>query len=124
MQGISGISSDFRDLEKGAEEGNDRAIAAQKCFAYAVAKYVGAYAAAMNGVDVVAFTAGVGENDPIIRGMVGEYLGFLGIKIDPEKNKCRGEERVISTDDSTALAMVVPTNEELAIARETVALLK
>ena len=124
VQGISGISSDFRDLEKGAEEGNDRAIAAQKCFAYAVAKYVGAYAAAMNGVDVVAFTAGVGENDPIIRGMIGEYLGFLGIKIDPEKNKCRGEERVISTDDSTALAMVVPTNEELAIARETVALLK
>ena len=124
VQGISGISSDFRDLEKGAEEGNDRAIAAQKCFAYAVAKYVGAYAAAMNGVDVVAFTSGVGENDPIIRGMIGEYLGFLGIKIDPEKNKCRGEERVISTDDSTALAMVVPTNEELAIARETVALLK
>ena len=124
VEGISGISSDFRDLEKAAEEGNSRAEAAQKCFAYAVAKYVGAYAAAMNGVDVVAFTAGVGENDAVIRSMVGQYLNFLGIKIDPEKNKVRGEERIISTDDSTALAMVVPTNEELAIARETVALLK
>ena len=124
VEGLSGISSDFRDLEKAADEGNARAEAAQKCFSYAVAKYVGAYAAAMGGVDVVAFTAGVGENDSVIRAMVGKYLGFLGIKIDPEKNNCRGVERVISTDDSKALAMIVPTNEELAIARETVEILK
>lgn len=122
MLGVSGVSSDFRDLNTAAEEGNARAAAALKVFSYSVAKYIGAYTAAMNGVDVIAFTAGVGENDDVVRKLVGEYLGFLGVTIDPEKNKVRGEERVISTEDSKTLVMVVPTNEELAIARETVAL--
>ena len=120
--GISGVSSDFRDLDKASNEGNHRAEMAVKVFSYRVAKYVGAYAAAMNGVDVVAFTAGAGENDGVVREQVCSYLGFLGIKLDKEKNNCRGEERIISTDDSTTLAMIVPTNEELAICRETVAL--
>lgn len=123
VQGLSGVSSDFRDLQNGADEGNARCYAAQKVFCYAVAKYVGGYAAAMNGLDAVVFTAGVGENDGVIRDMICQHLGYLGITLDPEKNKVRGEERIISTEDSTRLAMVVPTNEELAIARETVALL-
>ncbi len=123
VQGLSGVSSDFRDLQAGADAGNARCYAAQKVFCYAVAKYVGAYAAAMNGLDAVVFTAGVGENDGVIRDMICQNLGYLGITLDPEKNKVRGEERIISTEDSTRLAMVVPTNEELAIARETVALL-
>lgn len=122
IQGISGVSSDFRDLDKASAEGNHRAQIAVEVFSYRVAKYVGAYAAAMNGVDVVAFTAGAGENDAVVREQVCSYLGFLGIKLDKEKNNCRGVEQVISTDDSTTIAMVVPTNEELAICRETVAL--
>ena len=122
IQGISGVSSDFRDLVKASAEGNHRAQIAVEVFSYRVAKYVGAYAAAMNGVDVVAFTAGAGENDAVVREQVCSYLGFLGIKLDKEKNNCRGVEQVISTDDSTTIAMVVPTNEELAICRETVAL--
>lgn len=121
--GISGVSSDFRDLGSAAEAGNERAEAALDVFAYRVAKYIGSYAAAMNGVDVVAFTAGVGENDIGVRARIMSYLSYLGIKIDEEKNKVRGQEAVISSADSTALAMVVPTNEELAIARETFALL-
>ncbi len=123
VDGLSGVGSDFRDLSKAAEEGNERAQYAIEVFCYRVAKYVGAYAAAMNGVDVIAFTAGIGENDNVIRAKVLSYLGFLGVYVDDEKNNCRGVERVISTDDSKILAMVVPTNEELAIARETVALL-
>ncbi len=122
VAGVSGVSSDFRDLGKAAEEGNHRAAVAVDMFAYRVAKYVGAYAAAMNGVDVIAFTAGIGENDISMRAKILSYLGFLGVKLDAEKNNIRGEERVISTEDSTVLAMVVPTNEELAICRETVAL--
>ena len=122
VAGVSGVSSDFRDLGKTAEEGNHRAAVAVDMFAYRVAKYVGAYAAAMNGVDVIAFTAGIGENDISMRAKILSYLGFLGVKLDAEKNNIRGEERVISTEDSTVLAMVVPTNEELAICRETVAL--
>ena len=124
VEGLSGISSDFRDLENAAAEGNELAKATQEVFAYRVAKYVGAYAAAMGGVDAVVFTAGIGENDAVIRKMIGSYLGFLGIKIDDEKNNCRGVEKIISTDDSSALAILIPTNEELAIARETVALVK
>lgn len=124
VQGLSGVSSDFRDLSAAVEAGNPRAKAAIEVFCYSVAKYIGAYTAAMNGVDAIAFTAGVGENDSDVRRIVGQYLGYLGVTIDSEKNKVRGEERIISTDDSKTVVMVVPTNEELAIARETVALVK
>ena len=124
VEGISGISSDFRDLENAADEGNERAILAQDAFAYRVAKYVGAYAAAMNGVDAIAFTAGVGENDSVIREKVCAYLGYLGLTLDKEANKGRGKEIQLSTPDSTLKAFLIPTNEELAIARETVALVK
>lgn len=121
--GLSGnLSSDFRDLESGANEGNALAKTALEVFAYRVAKYVGSYVAAMNGVDVIAFTAGIGENACIVREMVLGYLGYLGITLDKEANGGRGEEIRISTEDSKVLVMVIPTNEELAIARETVAL--
>ena len=122
VQGISGVSSDFRDLESAAEEGNSRAQAALDVFTYRVAKFIGYYAAAMNGVDVICFTAGIGENDIGVRAEILSYLGFLGCHLDKEANNIRGEERVISTKDSKVTAMVVPTNEELAIARETVAI--
>ena len=124
VQGLSGISSDFRDLCAAAEEGNQRARMTLETYSYRVAKYVGAYTAAMNGVDIIAFTAGVGENNAIIREQVGAYLGYLGTAIDPEKNSIRGEETIISTPDSKVTVMVVPTNEELAIARETLRLTK
>lgn len=116
------LSSDFRDLAAGAAEGNVPAQIALKVFAYRVAKYVGSYAAAMNGVDVIAFTAGVGENDKAVRAEIISYLGYLGIELDEEANGIRGEEVTISTPDSKVTAMVIPTNEELAISRETVAL--
>ena len=122
VQGISGVSSDFRDLEGAAHEGNERAQEALDGFTYRVAKFVGYYAAAMNGVDVICFTAGIGENDIAVRAEILSYLEFLGCKLDPEANNCRGEEKIISTPDSKVIAMVVPTNEELAIARETVAI--
>lgn len=122
VQGVSGISSDFRDLTAGAKEGNKRAQIALDVFGYRVAKYVGSYVAAMNGVDAIVFTAGIGENDGNIRAKVCEYLGYLGITIDAEANKQSGKEVVISTADSKVKVLVVPTNEELAIARETVAL--
>ena len=122
VEGISGVSSDFRDLGDAAEKGNDRAQAALDVFAYRVAKYIGSYAAAMNGVDAISFTAGIGENDIGMRASILKYLGYLGISLDAEKNNFRGEERVISTEDSKVIAMVVPTNEELTIARETVKL--
>lgn len=122
VQGVSGLSSDFRDLAAGAAEGNKRAQIALDVFAYRVAKYVGSYAAAMNGVDAITFTAGIGENDGSMRAKVCEYLGYLGIEIDAEANAKRGEEIVISTPDSKVKVLVIPTNEELAIARETVAL--
>ena len=124
VQGMSGLSSDFRDLTAGAKEGNKRAQNAIEVFAYRVAKYVGSYVAAMNGVDAIAFTAGIGENVGIIRAKVCEYLGYLGIELNPEANEKRGEEIEISTADSKVRVLVVPTNEELAIARETVALVK
>ena len=117
-----GVSSDFRDLGEAAAGGNEAAITALETFAYRVAKYIGAYAAAMNGVDVIVFTAGVGENNGEARAMIGEYIGFLGTNIDPEKNKMRGEEIVLSDADAKVTTMVIPTNEELAIARETVRL--
>lgn len=122
VEGVSGVSSDFRDLDNAADEGNNRAKIALEVFIYRVAKYVGAYAAAMNGVDVIAFTAGIGENAGNVRAGVCKYLSYLGIEIDEEANKKRGEEITISTADSKVKVMVVPTNEELAIARDTVAL--
>lgn len=124
VQGMSGISSDFRDLEGAAKEGNAAGIRALEAFNYRVAKYIGAYTAAMNGVDVICFTAGIGENGVSTRAEVCSYLGYLGVKIDPEANNVHGEERVISTPDSKVTVFCLPTNEELAIARETVALVK
>ena len=122
--GLSGgFSSDFRDLEKAYREGDQAAVRAMKTFIYRVVKYIGAYTAAMNGVDVICFTAGIGENNAFIRTSVCEYLAYLGISIDGEANAKRGEEVVISTPESSVKVLVVPTNEELAIARETVALL-
>ncbi|MCC2163877.1 acetate kinase [Brotaphodocola catenula] len=114
-----GISSDFRDIETAAKEGNHLAEVALEAFVYRVAKYIGAYTAAMNGVDAIAFTAGVGENDKATRKNVCEYLGYLGVKIDDEANDVRGKNTVISAADSKVKVMLIPTNEELAIARET-----
>ena len=123
VEGISGVSSDFRDIEAAAKEGNKRAALAQQTFAYRVIKYVGAYAAAMNGVDVICFTAGLGENDCKIREMVMCNLGYLGVSVNAEVNNAiRGKEAVISTADSKVTCLAIPTNEELAICRETVAL--
>lgn len=125
VQGLSKLSSDFRDLEAAYEEGNEFAINAIDVFSYRVAKYIGSYVAAMNGVDAIAFTAGVGENTDIVRSKVLSYLGYLGIRENVAVNKTtRGTETVISTVDSRVKVCVIPTNEELAIARETVALVK
>ncbi len=117
-----GLSSDFRDLAEAAAQGNETAQTALEAYAYRVGKYIGAYAAAMNGVDVIVFTAGAGENNAAVRELIGQYIGFLGTNIDPEKNKIRGEEVILSDEGARVTTMVVPTNEELAIARETVAL--
>lgn len=122
VEGLSGVSSDFRDLEAAYHEGNPRAIAACEVFAYRVAKYIGAYVAAMNGVDAIAFTAGIGENTSFIREKILAYFGYLGIAMDKEANMVRGEDKIISTPDSKVTVCIIPTNEELAIARETVAL--
>ncbi len=120
-----GISSDFRDLNAAMNEGNEVAKQTLEAYSYRVAKYIGAYVAAMNGVDAITFTAGVGENATWLRPMVAQYLGYLGIKIDEEKSeKAVGEYGVISTDDSKVKVCVIPTNEELAIARETLELVK
>lgn len=119
-----GLSSDFRDLEDGYNKGDENAVRAMKTYCYHVAKYVGSYAAAMNGVDVIAFTAGIGENGPLVRELVCEHFGFLGVKLDPEANAKRGVDLVVSTPDSKVKVMMIPTNEELAIARETVRLVK
>lgn len=125
VQGLSGVSSDFRDLQAGAADGNERCEMAVDVFCYRVLKYIGAYVAAMNGVDAIAFTAGLGENDEIVRRKVVSRLGYLGITLDEEvNNNGRGKEIAISTPDSKVPVWIVPTNEELAIARETVALLK
>ena len=123
--GMSGVSSDFRDVEKAAKEGNHMAAVALDAFRYRVAKYIGAYAAAMNGVDAITFTAGVGENDAYTRAFIAEnYLGYLGAKIDPERNKVRGKAALISADDSKVKIFMIPTNEELAIARDTLRLVQ
>ena len=121
--GMSGISSDFRDVEKAAEEGNERAQVALETYAYRVIKYIGSYAAAMNGVDAITFTAGVGENDHLMRSMICNALGFLGVEFDEEANNKRiGEGSELSTANSKVKVYAIPTNEELAIARETKAL--
>ena len=117
--GISGVSSDFRDIEEAVAEGNERAALALKVFAHKVRFYIGAYIAEMNGVDAIIFTAGVGENDITMREVICHNLGNLGIKLDPLKNKVRGKETIISTDDSRVKILLIPTNEELMIARDT-----
>ena len=116
---LSEVSSDFRDLEAGEANGDENCVLALQKFFYEVAKYIGAYAAAMNGVDVITFTAGVGENGPETRQAICDYLGFMGVKLDPERNNVRGKETLISADDSKVQVWVVPTNEELMIAKDT-----
>ena len=122
--GISGVSSDFRDLDKASNEGNERAKLAVEVFSYRTAKYIGSYIAAMNGVDAIVFTAGLGENNIVVREQILNHFGYMGITLDKEANHIRGEEKIISTPDSKVTVAVIPTNEELAIAHETVALLK
>lgn len=122
LQGMSGVSSDMRDLVATAESGNEDAANAIEVLCYGIAKFVGGYVAAMNGVDAIVFTAGIGENAGNVREKVVSYLGYLGISLDAEANNVRGEEVVISTADSKVKVAVIPTNEELAICRETVAL--
>ena len=119
---LSGVSSDFRDIENGAEEGNESCALALDKFAYEVRKYIGSYAAALGGLDCLVFTAGVGENSASMRARICEGLEFLGVKIDPEKNNTRGKEAIISADDSKVTVWVIPTNEELMIAQDTAAL--
>ncbi|MCI8634579.1 MAG: acetate kinase [Eubacterium sp.] len=124
VYGLSGVSSDFRDLDQASVDGNERAKAAVDAFCYRTAKYIGSYAAAMNGVDVICFTAGVGENDGKVRAKVLSYLGYLGITLDEEANQARGKEVRLSAADSRVTVLLVPTNEELAICRETVSIIK
>lgn len=122
--GVSGVSSDFRDLHDAADSGNKRAQLAIEIFSYGVKKVIGEYLAAMNGADAIVFTAGVGENNPVVRNMILKDMDFFGIKIDEQKNNTRGKEIDISAEGATVKTLVVPTNEELAIARETMKLLK
>ena len=122
--GMTGISSDFRDILKAVNEGNEKAKMTLKAYALRVAKYIGAYAAAMNGVDAISFTAGIGENNFVIRRMISGYLTFLGTQLDDEKNENGSDERIISKDGSKPVLLVVPTNEELSIAMQTVELVK
>ncbi|HBZ77810.1 MAG: acetate kinase [Saccharofermentanaceae bacterium] len=124
VEGLSGVSSDFRDLEKASREGNERATLALEMFEYQAKKIIGSYAAAMGGVDVIAFTAGIGENTDYIRAAACEGLEFMGVKIDPKKNNGVRSEAVISADDSKVTVAIIPTNEELAIAQETEELVK
>ena len=126
VYGLSGdLSSDFRDLTDAMNSGNKKAKIAMDVFSYRVAKYIGSYAAAMNGVDDIVFTAGIGENDDYVREQVCSYLDYLGVKFDKEKNAgLRGRQEEISKPDSKVRVFVIPTNEELAIARETLALVK
>lgn len=122
--GMSQLSSDFRDLVDASNAGNEKAKDALDVYAYRVGKYIGSYAAAMNGVDTIVFTAGAGENNSHVRQLISQYIGYLGIQIDLEKNKIRGEEIVLSTQESKVTVLVIPTNEELAIARETLLLVQ
>ena len=117
--GISGVSSDFRDLEEAASKGNERAQLAIDVFAYTVRKYIGSYAAAMGGVDAIVFTAGLGENSVSMRDYICNGLEFLGTRIDPVRNNVRGQEQEISADGSKVKIYLIPTNEELVIARDT-----
>ena len=119
---LSGVSSDFRDIENGADAGNENCALALDKFAYEVRKYIGSYAAALGGLDCLVFTAGVGENSASMRARICEGLEFLGVKIDPEKNNTRGKEAIISADDSKVTVWVIPTTEELMIAQDTAAL--
>ena len=122
LLGVSGVSSDCRDIEAAINQGNKRADLARKMFIYRVIKYIGAYAAAMNGLDILVFTAGIGENDPYIRAQVMKGLSFLGIEVDEAANNVRGEERIISTPNSKVKVCLIPTDEELMIASDTAAL--
>ena len=122
--GISGVSADFRDIEDAAADGNERAQLALKVFAHKVRHYIGAYIAEMNGVDALVFTAGLGENGVEMRDVICNDLSNLGIKMDLVKNKVRGKETIISSDDSTVKVLLVPTNEELMIARDTYEIVK
>lgn len=124
LLGISGLSSDFRDIDREIEQGNQNAKIAFDAFVYRIVKYIGAYVAAMKGVDAIAFTGGIGENDSSVRKAVCDYLVYLGIEIDDEKNQTKGKEVMISTSASRVKVCVIPTNEELAIARETVKVLQ
>ncbi|GAA3651673.1 acetate/propionate family kinase [Asaccharospora irregularis] len=124
VYGMTGISSDFRDIEGAAEKGDEKAQVALDAYVKKVQKYIGSYAAEMNGVDVVVFTAGVGENGIDLRGRIASNMEFLGMKLDEESNKVRGKERVISTTDSKVKMLLIPTNEELMIARDTLNLVK
>lgn len=124
VYGISGISSDFRDLEKAAGEGNERAQLALDMFAYSVKRYIGTYAAVMGGVDAIVFTAGIGENTAMMRAAITDGLEFMGIKVDPELNKVRGEERDISAEGAAVKTLVIPTDEEMMIAMDTARLVK
>ena len=119
--GVSGLSSDMRDIDDACDKGNENAIIARDMLVWGIRKYIGAYAAAMGGVDAIVFTAGIGENNHNLRAMVMQGFEFLGAKLDPQKNMTR-EEAVISTDDSTVKVCVIPTDEELVIARDTVAI--
>ncbi|MGN1240354.1 MAG: acetate/propionate family kinase, partial [Paludibacteraceae bacterium] len=119
LLGVSGVSSDARDIDAAIKAGNHRANLAREMFIYRVKKYVGAYAAAMNGIDILVFTGGIGENDAFIRAEIVKGLSFLGVTLDEEANNCRGVERVISTPDSKVTVCVIPTDEELMIASDT-----
>lgn len=123
VYGVSGVSSDFRDLEEAAENGNSRAQLALEIFAYQAKKFIGSYAAAMNGLDAIVFTGGIGENSSTVRKMICENMEFFGIKIDEEKNKVRGKKADISAEDAKTKVLVIPTNEELMIALDTLALI-
>ena len=118
--GISGVSSDFRDLDEAAKAGNKRADLALRVFAHSVVKYIGSFIAVMNGVDAIVFTAGIGENDDIIRSRIIEHFDYLDTTLDQKANKMHGEERIISTPESKVKVICIPTNEELAICRDTV----
>lgn len=125
VYGLSGgVSSDFRDLDTASNEGNEKAKLAIEVFSYRAAKYIGSYITALNGVDAIVFTAGLGENNIVVRDQIMSYFSYMGIELDQQANQVRGEEKIISTLDSKVTVVVIPTNEELAIAKETVALLK
>ena len=118
--GISGVSSDFRDLDEAAKAGNKRADLALRVFSHSVVKYIGSFIAVMNGVDAIVFTAGIGDNDDIIRSRIIEHFDYLDTTLDQKANKMHGEERIISTPESKVKVICIPTNEELAICRDTV----